>query len=191
MGHEDESPRKPTAAEEVLAYEQRVDEQLRKFYNRTEWEPSTDQTPLSHLLASEDGQLDEWAIQAETARRLLSWIAADGPHPAQLLRRLYLLGDHMMIQPYCELTLRDKAILCNNSHGTQHWLMKRICVNPLVRKGALSVKAPRQKGRAASAAAAVAQKGNTNRKDSVTGDGKRLKKTRDGKRRRSTHKTKP
>jgi len=115
------------------------------------------------LLESEEGQLDEWAIKNETARAILLWIASDGPHPAAILRRIYLLGDHMMVPPYCLLNLREKGKMCDDTHGAQHWRMQRICVDPLVRKGAASTKAPGQKGAKASAAASIAQQGNHNR----------------------------
>jgi len=162
MPREDDSP-EPSAAAAVLRYEEEVNTALRRFHKRTHYEPTTDETPLDALLASEEGMLDEWAVKRETAMALLLWLAADGPHPAALLRRLYLMGDHMMIEPYCLLTLREKGALTNTSHGQPHWLMKRIITDPLMRKGAASVKAPGQKGARASAAAVAAQQGNHNR----------------------------
>ena len=162
MPRADDSP-EPSAAAAILRYEAEVNTALRRFHKRTHYEPTTDETPLDALLASEEGMLDEWAVKRETAMALLLWLAADGPHPAALLRRLYLMGDHMMIEPYCLLTLREKGALTNTSHGQPHWLMKRIITDPLMRKGAASVKAPGQKGGRASAAAAAAQQGNHNR----------------------------
>jgi len=164
-----------SAAREILEYEKGVNTALKRFYERTHYEATTDQTPLDALLASEEGVLDEWAVKRETAMAVLLWIAADGPHPAALLRRLYLMGDHMMIEPYCLLTLREKGALTDTSHGQPHWLMKRIITDPLMRKGAASVKAPGQKGARASAAAAAAQQGNHNR---ANGKRRRAQKSR-------------
>lgn len=156
-----------TAEQEVKAYEAQVYEALKSFHKRTHYEPTTEQTPVDVLLASEDGTLDEWAVIRETALKIMLWIASGGPHPAELLKRLYLLGDHMMISPYCELNLREKAALCNVSHGTMHWLMKRICIDPLLRKGAVSVNAPGGKGSRAAAVASAVQQGNSNRRGST------------------------
>lgn len=153
-----------SAAGEILAYEKRVNAALRSFALRTHYEAATDETPLHHLMAAEDGTLDEWGVVRQTAVRILLWLAAEGPHPGAIMKRLFVLGDHMMIEPYCKLTLREKAALLDDSHGAQLWRLKRIAVDPLMRKGCRSVKGSGQKGLRASAAAAHAQQGNSNRK---------------------------
>lgn len=158
--HEDESP---TIEQEAARYEADVQSALQIVGRRRSYEQTTEDTPLTQLLASEEGQLDEWAVKNETALTLLGWLAADGPHPAQVLRRVYLLGNHLMVSPFCELTMREKAKLLNCSHGTVLWLMKRLCSDPLMRKGS-AAKGAGQKGQAASAAASVAQRGNNNRR---------------------------
>lgn len=153
-----------SASAEILRYEREVNEALRRFSRRTNYEPVTTETPLSHLLETEDGALDEWGIRNEAVRKFFEYILADGPHPAAILRRLYAAGSHMMIRPFCEMTLREKAQMLGDSHGAQHWRMKRLCIDPLLRNGAKSVKAPGQKSLHAQAAASVAQKGNVNRR---------------------------
>lgn len=168
-----DEPKEQSAAAEILAYSKRVDAALKEFAARTHYEPATNVTPLHHLLASEDGQLDEWSVVRETAVRLLQWIAAEGPHPARLLRRLFVLGDHMMIEPYCLLTLREKGKLLNESHGAQLWALNRIAVDPLMRRGCRSINGSGQKGMAARAAASDAQQGNRNRANSVNSAAKR------------------
>lgn len=153
-----------SAAAEILEYERNVATALRRLARRTNYEPATSDTPLYAVIEAEEGQLDEWGIRNETVRTLFAYLLGDGPHPAQVLRRLYAIGSHMMIEPFCLLNLREKALMLGDSHGAQHWRMKRICTDPLLRKGARSVKAPGQKGARASAAAAVAQRGNHNRR---------------------------
>lgn len=162
----------PSAAAEILQYERDVNVALRRLARRTRYEPASNETPLSRLLETEDGALDEWGIRNETIRTFFDYILADGPHPAQILRRLYAVGSHMMIRPFCEMTLREKAMMLGDSHGAQHWRMKRICIDPLLRNGAKSVKAPGQKGLHAQAAAAAAQKGNHNRAGNGKGKAK-------------------
>ena len=165
-----------SAAREILDYEREVAEALRRLRRRTKYEPATVDTPMYDVLgASVDGSLDEWSIRNETVRKLFEYFLGDGPHPAQILRRIFAIGAHMMIEPFCLLNLRERALMMGDSHGAQHWRTKRICTDPLMRKGALSVKAPGQKGAAASAAASEAQQGNHNRANAHGGAGKRKK----------------
>ncbi len=159
----DENGKAKSAAEELLHYERGVNAALRRLRNRTHYEPATDHTPLHALIEAEGGELDEWGIRNESLRKLFAYLLGDGPHPAQILRRLYAVGSHMMIEPFCLMTLREKGLMLGDSHGAQHWRMKRICTNPLMRKGAKSIKAPGQKSAKASAAAAAAAQGNHNR----------------------------
>ena len=83
-----------SAAAEVLAYEKRVNAAMRSMQQRTHWEPATDVTPLHHLLASEDEQLDEWGVINETARRILGWIGSLGPSPAAILLKCFARWCH-------------------------------------------------------------------------------------------------
>lgn len=106
----------------------------------------------------------EWEMALTTLRRLFDYFKADGIHPFDVLRRVYASGHHMGIEPFSQLTTRDKSALFGDSHGIHHWLMQQNCVNPLLRSGAKSVKAPGQKGLGAQAAASCAQQGNQNRK---------------------------
>ena len=117
---------------------------LRSLKRRTNYEPSAVDTPLYQLLEAEEGNLDEWGIRNEAIRTFFAYLLADGPHPAQILRRLFACGSHMMIEPFCLLNLREKGLMLGDSHGAQHWRMKRICTDPLMRKGAVSVRAPGQ-----------------------------------------------
>ena len=107
--------------------------------------------------------LAEREMRVTTLRGLFDYFKADGVHPADVLRRVYASGNHMGIEPFSLLTTRDRGLMLGDSHGAQHWRMQQICVNPLVRAGARSVKAPGQKSPGARAAASRAQQGNTNR----------------------------
>jgi hypothetical protein len=105
----------------------------------------------------------EIKIQDETMARAFQFFIADGIHPAQVLRRLYALGAHMVISPFCDLNLRERAMMLGESHGAQHWRTQRICVDPLMRKGARAWKAPGQKSLESRAKYAQAAAGNSNR----------------------------
>lgn len=169
-----------SAEADVLRYERQVNQALRQMQHRTNYEPATVDTPLDALLASESGDLDEWGVRNETIRGFFEYILADGPHPAQILRRIFAIGAHMMIEPFCLLSLRERAMMMNESHGAQHWRVRRICTDPLMRKEARSIKAPGQKSAFAAAVAAEVQQGNTNRRNgrSAREGGKRRESTR-------------
>jgi hypothetical protein len=161
-----------SAAEEIVEFERQVRERdiadgLKRFHNRTHWEPTTEHTPLDSILAAEDNGTDEWEVKRETVIRIFSYLVADGPHPAAVLRRLYALGAHMAIRPFCDLTLREKKLLLGGSHGTHHWLMKKICEDPLRKKGARAWKAPGQKSLNSRKSYSRSQEGNTNRKNKL------------------------
>lgn len=145
-----------------LAFEKRINAALRAFVIRTKFEPATDEPPLHLLLSAES--LAEWGAMRETVVCILLWLAAEGSRDGDILKRLFIMGDHMMIEPFCLLNLREKARLLNDSHGAQLWRLRRIAVDPLMRKGCRSYKASGQKGLLASEAAASAQQGNSNRR---------------------------
>jgi hypothetical protein len=157
-----------SAAAEILRYEREVSAVMKQMARRTHYEPATADTPVSELMRSEgdmDGltEMETWAIRNETIRRFFEFILADGPEPCQVLRRLYAAGSHMMIRPFCDLTLREKALMFGESHGAQHWRMKRVVTDPLRRNGAKAIKGPGQKGSRAAESASRAQQGNSNR----------------------------
>ncbi|MEQ1862454.1 MAG: hypothetical protein ABMA13_21255 [Chthoniobacteraceae bacterium] len=152
-----------SAAGEILQYERAVTEALRRMARRTHYEPASVDTPLSALVEGEDGMLDEWGIRNETIRKFFEYLTADGPEPWQIMRRLYAAGSHMMQRPFCDLNLREKSLMFGDSHGAQHWRMKRMVIDPLMRNGARSIKAPGMKSGRAAEAAAVAATGNNNR----------------------------
>ena len=155
---------KQTEQAQVEAREAEVQEGLKRFYTRTHWEPCTEDTPLSALMATEEGERDEWAVRNETGVRLLEWIASGGPHPAELLKRLFALGAHMYVAPFNQLNLREMGMMLGDSHAAHLWRMQRLCIDPLRRKGWHSIKAPGQKSARASEVASRVQKNNTNRK---------------------------
>lgn len=151
------------AEEEITRYERNVFEALRRMSRRTHYEPASVDTPISEVLGTVDDELDEWAVRRATVTALFAYFLADGPEPWNVMRRVFLLGDHMMIRPFCELTLREKAKLLGCSHEDVRFWIKRLCVNPLMRIGAASFKAPGQKSLRAGEVAAEAQRGNDNR----------------------------
>jgi hypothetical protein len=195
-----------SAAEEIVEFERQVrarekEAALKRFYNRTNYEATTDYTPFDSIIAREPADLDdltedelsdrleqsglvlavkpskrdaiailhafaanERAAQLETCNRLLVFFAADGPDPDYILRRVVAVGAHMAVSPYCDFTLREKKALLGGSHGTHHWLNRKVCEDPLRRKGVRAWKSPGQKSLSSRKSYSRSQKGNTNRK---------------------------
>jgi hypothetical protein len=155
-----------TEAQLIARREEEIQEGLVRFAGRKRYEPCTEETPLSALLgpdAEAENDLQEWAIRNEAIRRLAQYVCQDGPHPCEVLKKLYAVFGHMGIAPFCELTLREKALIFGDSHESHRWLMRKLCVKPLQRNGARSIRAPGAKGRDAQEASARVQKGNNNR----------------------------
>lgn len=159
---EDGSGRK-SALQAIKDYERDVNTALKKVARRTHYEQVTEETPLSALLESESGDLDEWALRGATIRALGNYCSQDGPEPWKVMRLFYAVMLHMGIDPYAQLTVRERALMLGDTHGAQHWRVQQFCVNRLRRAGFHSTLAPGQKGSGAAASASAAQMGNKNR----------------------------
>lgn len=165
------------AEEEIHRYELKVNTALRKMQRRESYEPSTSVTPLEEIFASEESpkcphcseaielpnELEQYGIRCETIRRLAEFCAQDGLEPWNVMRNLYAVFSHMSLPLWSALTLREKAQLLGDSHGSQHGRIE-VIVNFLRRKGAYSIKAPGQKKIESRESFSKCQQGNTNRK---------------------------
>jgi hypothetical protein len=164
-------------SQEIKDHELAVNQALLKMSRRTSYEPSTDRTPLDDILRSEASpkcphcdkpiedspELEQWGIRIDTIKHFSDFICQDGLQPWNVLRNLYAVFSHMSLEPWVLLTLREKALILGDSHGSQHFRMEKL-VNLLRRKGAHSIKAPGQKRIETRAKFSECQQGNTNRK---------------------------
>lgn len=150
---------------EIAEYEREVCSALKRFHNRTNWEPTEHKTPLDALMAvEEEGSLEEWSVRADTIKQMFMYFVADGIRPSEVLGRVYAVGAHMGIEPFCQLTVRDRGLMLGDSHGAQHYRMQKVCVDVLRRQGAKNFKAPGQKSLKSRESYSRAQQGNSNRK---------------------------
>jgi len=154
----------PGQRKDVAEFERRALAALRRSAARHHYEPPSSEVSLSEILQSEEGTLSDWGARHDTIRRLFSFMSSDGSSPRDVVRKFYVIGAHMMIEPFCFFTVRDRGELLGDSHGAQHWLMRRACGNPLMRSGAYALMAPGEKSAAAKAVASRVQIGNTNRR---------------------------
>src|SRR5688572_134352 len=101
---------------EIADYERDVNTSLRRFHNRTNWEPTEHKTPLDALMAlEEDGSLEEWSVRADTIKQMFTYFVADGIRPSEVLGRVYAVGAHMGIEPFCLLTVRERGLMLGDS----------------------------------------------------------------------------
>lgn len=148
----------------LMVIERNTHEALQRLNLRTGYDVAVDDVSLESIFEPMSaGDLEEWGIRNDTVQRMFRYLTAAGPEAWNILSRIFAIGSHMMIEPFCLLNLREKALMLGESHGAQHWRMKRLCTDPLLRKGAKSIKAPGMKGLKAQASAAQAQQGNSNR----------------------------
>jgi hypothetical protein len=179
-----------SAAEEIVEHRDQVAEGLRKIYAKSHFVATDEKTPLDSLLADEESPkcphckeaieapaaLEQWAIRNETIRVLYQFFAQDGPELQNVLRNVFAVGAYFRLEPWVNLTVRDRGIILDESHGTQHHTMRKNCVNLVRRKGGKSFKAPGEKSLESHGTYSMAQQGNENRKRKPRSRHKRLRK---------------
>ncbi len=172
---------------EIASYEREVERGL-SLQRRNGIEPSTNVTPLEIIFASEQsakcphcggcielpGELEKWGIQVETVRRIEQFVSQDGLHPGSILRNLYALFRHMSLPSFEALTVRQRALILGDSHGSEHLATLKV-EKLLRRKGNLAFKAAGQKTVGSRATFSKCQQGNTNRRHQHRSRHRRLK----------------
>jgi fructose-specific component phosphotransferase system IIB-like protein len=117
-----------------------------------------------------------WHERVKTLNTLLDFIFQDGPHPSDVVKRLYALAKRARPQCVANMSLADLAILCGeeakgdrktNGRATQSARLKRLFEKPIKDAKMKGFKAPYQKGASASPAYSESAKGNQNRRGSA------------------------
>jgi hypothetical protein len=151
---------------ETDAHEARIASVLARKASQLGYEaPSvTTYTPLSALLASEDGaDEDERQARSEIVGKMLDFILQDGAHPAKAMKNLYAIVHALRPQALPgKWTCQDIADLFGETKAAHSWRVKQLCGPKL--KGARPIKARFQKAASATANYSAAQKGNHNRR---------------------------
>ncbi len=167
------------ANQEILDYECKVNKALARLNRRESFETSTRTTALDEILADEEAPrcprcrcpvpidspaaLEQFAIRVETIKRMADFCSFNGVEPWNVLSNVYAIFAHMGLRPWVRLTLRQKAVLLGESHGSQHLRIKKL-VNFLREENAASFKAPGQKQIESGSSYSKCQEGNSNRR---------------------------
>lgn len=129
-------------------------------------------TPLDALLRAEDGvSAEEFAIKSEGFCELIEFIFAKGPHPHDVMQRLYSVARG--IRPEVTLNMPGRAIaaIFGQTRAAESARTKLLLTTTFEAAGFRASALPYQKSAGASEAYAKAQRGNTNRR----GTGKKRK----------------
>jgi len=125
----------------------------------------------SDPFAAMDEEEGRMAVEGEDAVRiwieangwLLDFLFAEGPHPAQVMRRLYAWVKKFRPEAIWDMGYRDLAVLLGESHAAMEWRISKILDDYARAKGVNGVKAPWQRTEEACDNYARAQAGNSNR----------------------------
>lgn len=151
---------------EVDAHEARIASVLARKAQQLGYDPGasvTTYTPLSALLASEDGDAEETQLRAEIVGALIDFILQRGPHPAHALKNFYAVVHAIRPEALPHWTCQDFADLWGETKAAHSWRVKQL-FGRLAARGARPIKARFQKSAAATPNYSAAQKGNRNRR---------------------------
>lgn len=150
---------------EVRQHEARVHELLGAVYrqNGNSYEPVENATPLSALIDAEERmEAEERYVRVETMRALLTFLFVD-PHPAQVVRRAYLLAKAYSPELLLNMSFDEIAFMLGETAAAQSERMKRILNTKIAQGGARTTQIRLQKRYGTLATYAEVQKGNHNR----------------------------
>ena len=120
-------------------------------------------TPLSELLASEDGDEEETRLRAEIIVALIDFVLQRGAHPAHALKNFYAVVHAIRPDALPHWTCQDFADLWGETKAAHSWRVKQL-FGRLTARGARPIKARFQKPASATPNYSAAQKGNRNRR---------------------------
>lgn len=149
---------------ELEAHEARIASVLARKAMHSGYEAGasvTTYTPLSALLASEEGDREEAQMRAEVIGALIDFVLQRGAHPAHALKNFYALVHALRPGALPHWTCQDFADLFGETKAAHSWRVKQIFRTV---KTARPMKARFQKSTAATAVYSDAQKGNRNRR---------------------------
>lgn len=149
----------------VEQHEARVDALLAAVYRRNgdSYEAVDNATPLSALIEAEERMdVEERYIRIETMRALLGFLFAS-PHPAEVVRRAFVLGKAYAPELLLNMSFDEIAFMLGETAAAQSHRMKRILNGKLATGGARTTQIRLQKRYGTLDTFSAAQRGNQNR----------------------------
>lgn len=155
-----------------IVHEANMNQAMRKYYLRTGAEQPCFDMPFDRILRSEEYDGDDEALEVdedvlaqrrEAIRGVFRYLVAEGPHPLKIMKRLYAVGRGLMIEPFCELTMDESALMFSESKAAHSWRVKFLS-GVIERCGMKGSRLPGQKNKSSTANYSMSQAGNSNRR---------------------------
>jgi hypothetical protein len=154
-------------ASELDAHVDRVEGVLRAVVRRHGPEAIDWHTPDRIAIAREMNEslepAEESDLRAEMWEKVIGFLFNDGPHPADVLIRVYCAAKKFHPERIANMSLRDLAILMNTSHETIRDKIELMFDKLQEAKGQTAVRMPWQRGNATREASRKAAQGNRTR----------------------------
>lgn len=149
-------------------HEQRITETLRVAWSREQAagrDPVYTRTPLDEMIAREEGEvLEEHLIRLEAFRRLMSIFFADGPHPSDVMRRVYAFAKALRPELILNMSCEEVGAIFGETKASVSYRIKQLVNRPIMAHSGHGTQLPWQKSSSACATYAARAKGNTNRR---------------------------
>lgn len=110
---------------EVQAHEARINDVLRGVCAVRTPELVEARTPLSELIESEDGEDDDDRHRRDLGM-IMAYFFADGPHPAQVVRRVFAVARAVRPELIGHLNGTQLALMFGETRAAQSWRVKKV-----------------------------------------------------------------
>ena len=130
-------------------------------------EPVYFRTPLDEILQQEGrfgaDEDDEAIIRQEARSQMLEYFFGDGPHPGQVVRRVFAMAKAIRPHLVLNMSLEELGLMLGETRAAGSWRIKQLINRPLAGTRCAGVVLPWQKSQSAVASYARAARGNHNR----------------------------
>lgn len=144
-------------------------EGMKRFYNRTNWEPVHYDVPFDEMIATAsdgvEGEVGEYEIRQRMVgvKAFFRFLKAKGIHPASMLKQLAAVGRAIHEEPFHAMTMHEVAMMFSETPAAHSWRCKQLS-GEIRMAGMNGCRLPGQKTEGASASYKECRKGNTNRR---------------------------
>lgn len=150
-------------------HEEKITETLRVAWSREQLAgraPAYTRTPLDEMVAREEGEpVEEHLIRLEAFRRLLALFFADGPHPGDVMRRVYAFTKALHPELILNMSCEEIGGMFGETKAAVSYRIKQLVNRPISAHSGRSAQLPWQKSSSACAKYAARAKGNQNRRN--------------------------
>lgn len=128
---------------------------LKRFFDRTGWQPVESHMPFEDMLEAEDDGEDGKPGEYELRQRMMGvkaffrFLKARGVHPAAMLKQLVAAGRACHEEPFHSMTMGEAGMLMGEGKAAHSWRCK-IISREIELSGQKGTKLPGQKGKDAS-----------------------------------------